>query len=378
MNHHPVRCVLEGVPRVHFYAGGPRCPEDIPFPSVMRALMEYLGEEDFGCRSNCTLQPGCEITCSYSFFIGVSGVASFLSWKPGWEGDNVEIMYMSDDLGAPFERALWAAGYEYQIVGMEEGHDNEPFFRQRIIESIQEGRPVLAFGPIGPPEAAIITGYDEGGDVLIGWSFFQNIPEFNAGVEFEPSGQFRKRDWFNYPPGFSFIVIGQKKQRPSLSETYRQALEWMLRVARTPVTFGDRHNGLAAYTAWAEQLLRDEDFPDDEAILRQRHDVHNNVVGMLAEARWYGSQFLIGMTEGGDELVHRDAIEDLYHAAALYAGEHGLMWQLWDLAGGNGHPEAWKKFADPAVRRQMAPIIQQARDKDSQATDHIEQALARS
>jgi hypothetical protein len=237
---------------------------------------------------------------------------------------------------------------------------------------------VLAFGPIGPPEAAIITGSVESGDVLIGWSFFQSIPEFNAGVEFEPSGQFRKRDWFDYPPGFSFIVTGQKKQRPPLSETYRQALEWMLQVARTPVTFGDRHNGLAAYTAWAEQLLRDGDFPDDEVILHQRHDVHNNVVGMLAEARWYGSQFLIGMTEGGDELIDRDAIEDLYHAAALYAGEHGLMWQLWDLAGGNGHPEAWRKFADPAVRRQMAPIIQQARDRDAQAVDHIEQALARS
>jgi hypothetical protein len=373
MNGYPVRCVLEGVSRVHFYDGGPRCPEDIPFPSVMRALMEYLGEEDFGCRSSRTLQPGCKIACSYAFFIGVSGVASFLSWKPGWEGDNVEIMYMSDDPGAPFERALQAAGYEYQIVGMEEGRDNEAFFREQIVESIQAGRPVLAFGPIGPPESAIVTGYDEGGDVLIGWSFFQDMPEFNAGVEFEPSGQFRKRDWFNYQPEFSFILIGQKKQRPPLSETYRRALEWMLQVARTPVTFGDRHNGLGAYTAWAEQLLRDEDFPDDEAILRQRHEVHNNVVGMVAEARWYGAQFLIQASD--PEILHFGMAEDLLHAAACYAGEHDLMWKLWDLAGGNGNPDAYRYFADPAVHRQMVPIIQQARDKDAQAADHIERAL---
>ncbi len=38
----PTRLVLEGVPRVSFYEGGPGCPEDIPFPSVMRALMEYF------------------------------------------------------------------------------------------------------------------------------------------------------------------------------------------------------------------------------------------------------------------------------------------------------------------------------------------------
>jgi hypothetical protein len=151
----------------------------------------------------------------------------------------------------------------------------------------------------------------------------------------------------------------------------------MLQVTQTPVTFGDRPNGLAAYTAWAEQLLRDEDFPDDQAILRQRHDVHNSVVGTLAEARWYGSQFLIGMTEGGDDLFHRDAIEDLYHAAALYAGEHALMWQLWDLAGGIGHPEAWRRFADPTVRRQIAAIIQQAREKDARSAEHIMRVLAR-
>lgn len=32
----PKRFVLEGVPRVSFYEGGAACPEDIPFPSVMR------------------------------------------------------------------------------------------------------------------------------------------------------------------------------------------------------------------------------------------------------------------------------------------------------------------------------------------------------
>lgn len=373
----PDHLVLEGVPRVNFYQGGPRCPEDIPFPSVMRALMEYLNEADFGCRTNCTLQPGCKITCSYSFFIGVSGVASFLSWKTGWEGDNPEIMYMSDDPRAPFDRAFQATGYEYHYQGieMEGGRSNEALFRQQIIESIRKNRPVLAFGPIGPPESAIVTGYDEGGDVLIGWDFFQDMPEFNAGVEFEPTGQFRKRDWFSYPPGFSFITIGQKKQPPPLRETYRRALEWMLQVARTPVTFGDRHNGLAAYSAWAEHLLRDEDFPNDETTLRQRYDVHNSAVSMVAEARWYGSQFLIQASD--PDILHFSMTEDLLHAAACYAGEHDLMWKLWDLAGGIANPDAYRCFADPAVRRQMVPLIQRAREKDAQAAEHIAQALAR-
>lgn len=368
----PNRLVLEGVPRVHFYEGGPACPEDICFPSVMRALMEYFGE-DLGCRTCRALPPGCKVTCTYSFFMGVSGVASFLSWKPGWADDNMEIMYMSDDPGAPFGRAFEATGYEFRLLGVEPGRDRESSMRAEMVDSIQRGRPVLAFGPVGPPESSLIAGYDEGGHVLIGWSFFQSIPEFNAGLEFEPSGQFRARNWFQYPPGFSAILIGEKKERPPLAQTYRKALEWMLRVARTPVTFGDRHNGLAAYTAWAQHLVRDQDFSDDETTLRRRHEVHEAAVGLVAEARWYGSQFLLQAAE--PDLLHFRASGDLMHAAACYAAEHRLMWELWDLAGGNGNPEAFRRFAEPSVRRQMVPVIEQARANDEQAAAHIERAL---
>jgi hypothetical protein len=372
MTTRPDRLVLERVPRIGFYSGGPRCPEDIPFPSVMRAVMEYFKDEEFGCRACRGITPRCRIPCSYAFFIGVSGVASYLNWGPGWDMDNVEIMYMSDDPAAPFDRAFEAAGYECHLHGP--GGDGSAH-REAIVESIRNGRPVLAFGPIGPPESALVTGYDEGGHVLVGWSFFQGFPEFNAGIDFEPTGEFRARDWLAYRPGFSFSTIGEKKERPPLKETCRRALAWMLDVARTPITFGDRRNGLAAYEAWAEQVARDEDFTGDEAALRQHHDVHNNVVGFLAEARWYGSQFLVGMTVGGDDIVHRSVIEDLYQAAGLYAGEHELMWRLWDLVGGNGNPDAWKKFADPSVRRRIAHIIRQAREKDAAAAGHLERVV---
>jgi hypothetical protein len=260
---------------------------------------------------------------------------------------------------------------------------NEEEMRRRIVESIRDrGRPVLGYGVVGPPEASIITGFDEGGDVLIGWSFFQGIPGLNAGVETEPSGYFRKRDW--YPSTECLLVIGDKQARPALGDTYREALRWALKVARTPMVkpepdapewYQHRHNGLAAYTAWAEHLLRDADFPaGDDATLRAHHQVHNDAVGAVAEARWYGSQFLIQASD--PDHLHYRMCEDLLHAAALYAGEHDLMWKLWDLAGGNGNPHAHKHMADPAARRQMADIVLEAREKDASALAHIEKALA--
>jgi hypothetical protein len=180
----------------------------------------------------------------------------------------------------------------------------------------------------------------------------------------------------------ALLVIGEKQEKPPLGETYREALKWALKVVRTPMVkpdpqapewYKDRHNGLAAYEAWAEHLLRDDDFPaDNEAVLREHHAVHNDGVGMVADGRWYGSQLLIQMIEH----VPYTMTEELLRAAACCAGEHDLMWKVWDLVGGNGYPEAHLKLADPAIRRQIVPLILQARDKDAEAADHIARALA--
>ncbi|MBM3190066.1 MAG: hypothetical protein FJZ90_15260 [Chloroflexi bacterium] len=385
----PTRLVLEGVPKIGFYEGGLRCPEDIALPSVLRALTEYLRDEDYGCRHCRARKPNCQTDCSYAFFLGVTGAAFFLSWKEGWHGDNPAAFYLSRDPAAMEKNAFRAMGYAFEGLAPQPGRDNEAVFRQAIAESIGRGMPVIAYGVIGPPDPGLIAGYDEGGDVLIGWSFFQGFLEFGAGLEFEPSGYYRKRlsarDWAKDVQ--RLVVVGERGARPSLKETYRAALEFGLQVARTPMVrpeadapepYRQRHNGLAAYTAWAEHILRDEAFPaDDEATLRAHHRVHDDAVGTVAEARWYGAQFLLGMTNHTDIHVHRDMIEDLLHAAALYAGEHELMWRLWDLAGGIGNPEGYRKMADADVRREMAQVILEARDKDARAADHLERALAK-
>jgi hypothetical protein len=319
-------------------------------------------------------------------------VASFLSWKKGWN-DNNAAFYMSADPEAPERWSFRALGYPFKWVEKkrtaEDAEKDRGRFSQAIIKSLQKGRPVVAYGVVGPPEPAIITGYDENGEVLIGWSFFQGIPEFATSLEFEPAGKehlagyFRKRDWFNNT--HSLLVIGEKQEQPPLKEIYRDALQWMLKVTRVPMVrpepdapewYRGRANGLAAYEAWADNLLCDEDFSNaEEARLRELHDIHNGAVGQVAEARWYGSQFLIQASD--PDILHYSLTEDLLHAAACYAAEHDLMWKLWNLAGGNGNPDAWKKLADPAVRRQMVPIIHEARDKDAKAAEHIERALAK-
>jgi hypothetical protein len=373
--------VLENVPRVGFEWRKPRCPEDLPFPSCLRACLEYMGDS-LGCDYLASSQPNDGIHCSYAFLMGVSGIASRLSWdSTQWCGANIDVINMAAHAEEPYRRAFEAAGYAYELIPRpllgegafagEDTYDDEEYFRSRIMASIRDdGRPVIGFGVVGPPECCIITGYDEDGDVLTGWSFFQDRGDMNPNGEFEPSGYFRKRDWFKDTHGI--IVIGDKSKRPPLRETHHQALRWAVDVARTP-RVRRFHSGFAAYSAWADALLHDEDFPaGNMPVLWDRYMVHTDAALVVAEGRWYGSIFLSQIAAHEDRMA-----EELLAAASCYAAEHRLMWDVWGAAGGNGYSDAHvQKLADPAVRRKIAPIIQHAREKDEEAIGHIERALA--
>jgi hypothetical protein len=102
----------------------------------------------------------------------------------------------------------------------------------------------------------VITGYDEEGDVLAGWSFFQSLQPFNDGLEFEPEGSFRQRKWFADVNGL--VILKQRRERPKMQEVLRDT-RWALATVRTPLTYGGRHNGLAAYDARADHLLHDDE-----------------------------------------------------------------------------------------------------------------------
>jgi len=71
--------------------------------------------------------------------------------------------------------------------------------------------------------------------------------------------------------------------------------------------------------------------------------------------------------------------KQLGQAAMCYDAETNLMMQVAELQGGwDPHDEKIaKKLAESAVRRQIAALIVQARDKDEEAAVHIDRALER-
>ncbi|NPV08611.1 MAG: hypothetical protein HPY83_11715 [Anaerolineae bacterium] len=382
------RRVLGGVPRVAFYgemvkSGAESCPEDMTLPSCLRSLVQYLGEPCLGCRhlpgGDCDPAYG----CGYAFFMGVSGQGFMLNWNAQqWEFGSGNALTLADDAMAPVRWALEAVGYRHEDLGnaaldresLFPAHADEATLRARIIESIEAGRPVLGFGVVGPPECCLITGYDEGGDVITGWSFFQGFPEFAQGLEFEPEGYFRKREWFGDTLGV--VVITGTAEMPDLRETYRKTLAHGLAVMREGRATGSYTSGTAAFDAWMNSLLRDEEFASAGIErLRTMLQIHNDEVGNVAECRHYCADFLDGA---------RDALpaaaDELGQAAGCFRAMHDLMWRVWEQLG--GHPEYTRMEEEPALqlarpeaRRRVVEVLRVARERQAEAAAHVEAAL---
>jgi hypothetical protein len=84
-----------------------------------------------------------------------------------------------------------------------------------IQESLARKVPPISFGILGPPEAGIVTGYDQGGAVLYGWSYFQP----------DRSKYYEKADWFETMDtngGMVLIVLGDRKPVPTERQVLRQ------------------------------------------------------------------------------------------------------------------------------------------------------------
>jgi len=344
--------VLEGVPRVQF--GQSECGGSISFPSSLATCMHWLGEDP---------------AYDYAYLLGTSGAAFAMLWRQEpW-------VYVPDLMDAaigsgwlePVERAFRSVGYGFEFL-QKPGPESEAAFRQRIVESIRDGRPALATGVVGPPACGIITGYDEGGEVMIGWSYFQEMAGHGEAEDFEPCGYYRKPGW--YEDTHTLILIGPKGDDPPMAETFRDALRWAVELADTPTLLGC-HCGPAAYTAWAEALLQDEDFPEGDAeVLLARLDCNFGAI-MAVEARYHAATFLrrAGQREA--------ALADLDQAAATYDAEVQTLLDVLKAQGASGpHDEAAALgLSDRSRREKMASLIVEARDHGAEAVTHIRRAL---
>ncbi len=334
--------VLEHVPRLGF---------DIfmsPFPGSLHTLLTYLDEP-----------------VDYDMIMGFTGACFRRLWNRD-DGGNVDLSYLGDE---PFRRVFWALGYDWEKIPVEKAA-----MIDGIKRSLAQGKPAISFGILGPPEAGLVAGFDEDGEVLRGWSYFQDWPEH----EQPRDAYYTKRDWFETLDGNAgkgLILLGARRPRPDPRELLKSALEWAidLETRGTRPGLPNHVAGLAAYNAWADALEVDADYPaDDPQVLGVRVMVHGDQCTMSCE-RHNAAGFLRKMVGTVPDLPV-ETVEHLQAAADLYDADDRMS-VLWPWGYDMGE-DAQRGLAQPDARRQIAAEIRGVAEREAEAVAHLERALA--
>ncbi|HEU5317908.1 MAG TPA: hypothetical protein VFX49_17485 [Chloroflexota bacterium] len=340
-------------------------PEDIVPPAVLRALAQHLKVD---------LETEGVFWGDYCFFAGVTGEAfRFLDVMVApRQKDNRPLVerYGRITLAEMYRHALDAAGLEFELyAGL--GASERETLRRRIVQSLSERRtPVIGLGGFDPPEPWLITGYDEDGEVLLGWSHFQDEAKNAPNVTFEPGGEIRLRNWHEALDGV--LIVTGRGPAPARRTVYLDALRRA--IGELGVTGGEGGElGTAAMAKWAAQLEASETFaglsPD---ALAAAQSAHSATAGDHAERRALASSFV--------ELAARflpEASDDLHAAGAAFQGAHDTVYEFWETIARTGpfDPDL-AKFADPARRRSMAALVRRLVVLDERARRYLERAVA--
>lgn len=362
------------VPKIAFYNGS-GIPEDDPFPQSIKAFLQYKKDTLGLCKPGNDLQEWHKIHC---FAMGTSGAGVRNCWL-----DYRNLAYGFDSLAADptvgYVNTIEAIGYEGRLllrktyaesIGQKQAADySEAEFKKQIVDSVTSGNPVLAIGVVGPPEVCLITGYDKGGEVLIGWSCFQTDPGFDKNLEKEPTGEFRKSNWYDDTVGI--IVIGKKKPKVSIAEADKKALQWAVKILKAK-TSGKFKAGQDAYEAWISSVRNDtlyEKASEDE--MKKAHEGHWGNAGILAQARAWGGQWLDDMAER-----HPEVRKELTDASGWFFDIHDLVWAMWEFMGGYPQKaEQAEAFRSAYLRSRVACLIRIMAKCDKQAIPRLEVAI---
>ena len=341
-------CILFGVPKVAY-----SFEECTPFCAALKACLNYMG------------QP-----IDYAYVMAATGAAFRLRWNLHyWDGGNVDIMNIYEDRFEALRRGFQAAGRTCRIL-TRDGSSKEEFI-QFIKNEIDDGRPVLALGIIGPPEACLITGYREEGRTLLGWNCFQDSQEFARNVSIHESGYFITDGWWENEMTLAVIAVGEKQE--ALMSQKSLLLNGIDIMTKDKITFNENGKitefagGQRAYEAWAKAVADDKEFPQGAVLqlLFERMMCQGDAQVMVGEGRSYAACFLewIGKTN--------EAVASLCSQAANYFRlAADCTFRMNEPKGGFMQDEVnTRKFAEPEVRKQIVPLIYQAKEYEAKACE---------
>lgn len=354
MNKSEDSCILYGVPKVSY-----TFEECTPFPVALKSCLNYMGQK-----------------MDYAYIMAVSGAAFRLRWnKNYWDCGNVDIMNIYEEPNEVFKRSFEGVGRDYTLL--ERKNSSKQDFINFIKKEIDEGRPVIALGIIGPPEACLVNGYREDGNILLGWNCFQENKEFSKGVTIDDSGYYICDSWWENENTIALIAVGEKQHSMiSQKSIIKNAINIMTKESIS-IKSQDRKyervyaGGQLAYDEWAKQITDDKEFGSSTIIpiLIERLMCQNDAQAMVGEGRSYAACFIewVGSTNENIFVMCNEAAKEFRAAAQC-------SFKMNEVKGGFcQNEEALRKFLEPEIRKEIASLVLEAKEHDYKAHEFLKQ-----
>ncbi len=242
-------------------------------------------------------------------------------------------------------------------AGLDGGWASEEALTALVTGNLAAGMPVLLLGRTAADRVLLATGYENGGETLIAWTFVPGNDMPNK--SFSPEDCQFIAGWRQGVDAVALVRgMPERPAREALTEVYRRALKRaaeFLRAGRSAPYGKD----VPYWDHWIASLMDDTfwatDFQGFPFIYPEIWD--------LAERRFYMAAFL----EQAGEVLQTDKL-----GPGVEAGEavHSKMWEIHALCQGENKSAALK---DRDTRRKIAQILETCRALDLQMAAAIEE-----
>lgn len=324
------------------------------FPICIKAVSEYLGDD-----------------ISYAYIMAATGAAFRLVWnRTMWDLSNIDIYHALKESNEVYKYGAQALGREFDFIERKEDTKKEDFVAF-IKSKIAKGFPVIALGIIGPPEPCIVAGYDESGDVLVGWNFFQNDDEYSSEISLMDNGYFRSDVWWENTDTQAAMCIGAVSDTPCSDKEILKLASGIME-ARNENTYA---KGMNAYDAWKDMLLDEKWFENGAGFndLFSKLLVQNDAMVCICDGRKWGAKYFEELSEkyGETEKEMCQKIAKHFQKVSSIAGEMISLIGDWsNMANVLGN------FADRSVRERVGKLIDNAKAEDTMAYEQIKLLLS--
>jgi len=349
-------CILYGVTKVAY-----SFEESTPLAMSIKSALNYLGEE-----------------IDYTNILSAMGAAFRLRWnKDYWDGGNIDVLNIYSSQYEVVNKSFASAGYDYNIFYRYSSSKDQ--FKDIIKSEINQGKPVIALGIIGPPEAGVICGYQDDGETLLGWNVFQEQKDMVGEVVLHDNGYYTTKTWWDNPSTFAIITIGKNKNdKTSNLEILKNGYEILtttdIDVATETGKIRDHfHGGVKAYDAWEEAITDDSQFGHEliTPLKIEKLMCQGDAQAMVGEGRYYAAVFMKRIAK------EYPAVSELaLKAADEFRSSSDAALKMNELRGGFlQSEETLNKFMDSEVRRKTALLVKKAKEHEIAATNYISEIL---